>query len=153
MQTTYEPCYDPLSKEILEKRKMIFKNILLEMVNKDHKKFLEKIQITRAFDPFKMKTWYSQFSLEEDVNVEIPIFEISDKPIYQIINFAKFFNENNLKSDLIKKAIEQASIENAKEQSNDSQANSSPQANSNSNILTNFVSNRLLQMVNYLFYL
>jgi hypothetical protein len=147
MQTNYDPCYEPLSKETLEKRKMIFKNILYELVNSDHKKFLQSINFTRNFDPFKMKTWHSSFSLENDVK-GIPIFEISEKPTIHIVTITKYINDNDFKSDLINKAIQQASIENAKEQQSEEEANGSQQANKEkNNILNNFISDKLFQKV------
>ncbi len=148
MQTKYEPCYEPLSKEILEKRKMIFKNILLEIVNLHHKEFLKSQNFSRAFDPFKLKTWHSSFNLETDVT-DIPIFEIAEKPIIKIVKMSEFINNNDFKSDLIERAIEECSKEHAKaKEQSESEGNQSPQQNKDrDSILPSYISNKLLLKV------
>jgi len=152
MQTKYEPCCEPLSKETLEKRKVIFKNILLEIVNLHHKTFLKPLKLQRVFDPFKMKTWHSCFNLEKDVE-EIPIFEIAEKPTIQIVKYSDYLLNNDIKSDLIKKAFEQCSIENAKERDKkEAEPSGSPQANNDKdrdNILPSYISHKLLQKVKF----
>lgn len=157
MQKKYDPSCEPLSKEILEKRKTIFKNILLEIVNLHHKNFLKAIDFTRAFDPFKMKTWHSRFDLEKDAE-EIPIFEIAEQPTIKIVKISDFLNNNDIKSDLIRKAMEQCEMDNAKEKEKEEAqgAASLPplQANKNKekNVLNSFISKDLLQKVKKSFF-
>ena len=150
MQKKYDPSCEPLSKEILEKRKTIFKNILLEIVNLHHKNFLKAINFTRAFDPFKMKTWHSRFDLEKDAE-EIPIFEIAEQPTIKIIKISDFLNDNDIKSDLIRKAMEQCEMDNVKEKEREeAQGAASPQAtkNKDNNELSSYISKDLMQKVN-----
>lgn len=127
---------------------MIFKNILLEIVNLHHKEFLKSINFSRAFDPFKHKTWHSSFNLETDVT-EIPIFEIAEKPIIKIVKISEFINNNDFKSDLIQRAIEECSKENAKEkEKSESEGNQSPPVNKErDSILSRYITKGLLQKV------
>lgn len=117
MQTKYNPSSNALSKEILEKRKYIFKNILLEIVNSYHKEFLKEINFSKPFDPYKLKTWHHSFDLESNVP-DIPIFEIAERPSIKIKKISDYLNENDFKSNLIKKAIEKCT---SKEQPSESQ--------------------------------
>jgi len=100
-----------MTQTILEKRKNIFKNLLLEIVNYSHKKFLDELKLNRKFNPFTAKTWHSSFEL--DAIPDIPIFEIAEKPSLKIVKIKDFLKDNDYKSDLIQKAIENSNLMNS----------------------------------------
>jgi hypothetical protein len=100
-----------MTQTILENRKHIFKNLLLEIVNFSHKKFLEEFKLNKKFNPFTAKTWHSSFEL--DKIPDIPIFEIAEKPSIKIVKIKDFLMDNDFKSDLIKKAIENSNLINS----------------------------------------
>ena len=85
----------------MKERKKIFKYILYEIINEEHKKFLSENNI-KYFDAFKFKTWHHDFNLD---NIkDIPLYEIPEQPLY-INNMSYYENmikENDLKSFLIK---------------------------------------------------
>ena len=105
-----------MTQSILENRKNIFKNLLLEIVNYSHKKFLEELKLNRTFNPFMAKTWHSDFDL--NIIPDIPIFEIAEKPSIKIMKINDFINDNDFKSDLIKKAIENSNLMNSSDEGN-----------------------------------
>lgn len=104
-----------MTQTVLENRKNIFKNLLLEMVNYSHKKFLDELKLNRRFNPFTAKTWHSSFDLE--TVPDIPIFEIAEKPSIKIVKIKDFLKDNDFKSDLIHKAIENSNLMNSSDNS------------------------------------
>jgi len=91
-----------LSRSELEERKRIFKNILIEITNYHQKVYLESKGIP-FFDSFKMKTWHSQFSLD---NIpDIPIFEMKEKPSVRIDTIGSFIKQNDFKNILVNEAM------------------------------------------------
>ena len=100
-----------MTQSTLENRKNLFKNLLLEIVNYSHKKFLDEIKIGRTFNPFTAKTWHSAFDLESVI--DIPIFEIAEKSSIKIVKIKDFLMDNDYKSDLIQKAIENSNLINS----------------------------------------
>ena len=100
-----------LTQTILENRKIIFKNLLLEIVNSSHKKYLNELKLNRSFNPFIAKTWHSTFDLNGIP--DIPIFEIAEKPSIKIVNINNFIRSNDYKSELIKKAMENSNLMNS----------------------------------------
>ncbi len=99
---------ESLTKEVLDRRHTIFKNLLIEIVNDFHKKFMIEKNIQKSFNPFLSKTWHSSFDL--DKVPDIPIFEIAEKPSIKIVKIKDFLNENDFKSTLIKKAIQNSDL-------------------------------------------
>lgn len=55
---------------LFEKRKILLKNKLLELVNKQHDEFLKKYNIKAKFSPFVSKTWHSLFNVESCDDIE-----------------------------------------------------------------------------------
>ena len=104
-----------MTQSILTNRKIIFKNLLLEIVNNSHKKFLNELKLNRTFNPFIAKTWHSAFDL--NMVPDIPIFEIAEKPSIKIVKINDFIRSNDYKSDLIKKAIENSNLLNSSDNS------------------------------------
>lgn len=91
-----------------------------------------------------MKTWHHEFNFEKEVT-EIPIFEIEEKPTIHIMKISDYLNENDIKSKLIKRAIEECKLEKNINEQNESQSE-----NFNSgqeNILKNYICPNLLQKV------
>jgi len=87
-----------MTQTILENRKNIFKNLLLEIVNFSHKKFLDEFNLNKKFNPFTAKTWHSSFEL--DTVPDIPIFEIAEKPSIKIVKIKDFLMDNDYKWQL-----------------------------------------------------
>jgi hypothetical protein len=137
---------------------MIFKNILLEIVNFYHKEFLKANKI-KIFDPFKLKVWHSTFDLEKDIK-EIPIFEIAEKPSVNIISINEYLKQNSFKSDLIKRAIEKCNMENKTKTNNDASSehlsSAEEKLNEKKNIKTpleNLIKPELFQKVIFLYFI
>ena len=81
MQTPkiYEPFSGDINKAVMEKRKKLFKKILINITLEQHQKFLKENNL-EIFDPIKARTWHHNFDMK---NVE-------DIGIYHLI-------ENNIK--------------------------------------------------------
>lgn len=145
-----------MTQSILESRKNIFKNLLLEMVNYSHKKFLDELKLNKRFNPFLAKTWHSSFNLESVP--EIPIFEIAEKPSIKIVKIKDFLKDNDYKSDLIQKAIENSNLMNSSDNSQNNTndivlqeliPNKKEEENAKKNELSKYVSKELLNKVRY----
>lgn len=93
---------NPISQSDANERKKVFKNVLYELVNKYHKKFLEENNL-RKFNPLKAKTWHHTFDLETMCE-EIPIFTLEPKPTNTQI-FERVIAENDIKSMIMKDAM------------------------------------------------
>jgi len=100
----YDPENESLTTAELEERKKVFKNILIEITNNHHIKFLESMDFPKDFDPIKLKTWHHDFDLEKAP--QVPIFEILEKPTIKITSIKEFLETNDIKNSLIKRAIE-----------------------------------------------
>lgn len=101
---------EPLTNSLVEERKRVFKNILLEIVRVHHDSFLKDIKFERDFDPFKLKTWHHEFDLAKVP--EVPILEIQDNPTKKVVTINDFLKDNDIKNTLIKKAIENVHVNN-----------------------------------------
>lgn len=101
----YDPICESLSNSDLEERRKVFKNLLYAIANEHHKLFLESIKFPREFDPFKFKTWHHDYNLESVPN--IPIFEILEKPSIKITSIQDFLRETDIKSTLVKRAVDE----------------------------------------------
>ena len=81
MQTPklYEPIKGEINKAVLEKRKKLFKKILINITLEQHQKFLKENHID-LFDPVKSRTWHHNFDLKN----------VKDIGVYNLV-------ENNIK--------------------------------------------------------
>ena len=113
-QNTFIPEYNPIPNNILEERKKFFKNALIKIVYEEHKKFLEKINVSN-FDPYKTKTWHHEFDLEN--TKDIPMFNIEEKPINNN-PYENIIVKNDIRNFLIDKVINKKEIENKNEEKN-----------------------------------
>ena len=102
LQSNFIPEYNPIPNNILEERHKFFKNTLLNFVNEEHKKYLEKINI-KNFDPYLTQTWHHGFDLQ-NIN-DIPKFEIIPKPNNQINPYENLIANNDIRNYLIDNAI------------------------------------------------
>jgi hypothetical protein len=75
----YEPAKGEMNKAVMEKRKKLFKKILLNLTLEQHQKFLKENNIDN-FDPIKSRTWHHKFDLKN----------INDIGVYNLV-------ENNIK--------------------------------------------------------
>jgi hypothetical protein len=132
----------PIPNEDLEDRKMIMKNILLELTNSHHKEFLNKIDFPREFDPFKLKTWHHQFNLDEDCP-PVPIFEIQSKPTMNVTTINDFLRNNDITNALVKEALENY---NRNEEDNTKSGTSITSASDNS-FLSKVVSQKVIDKI------
>ena len=68
MQTPkiYEPLSGEINKAVMEKRKKLFKKILINITLEQHQKFLKENNF-EIFDPIKARTWHHNFDMK---NVE-----------------------------------------------------------------------------------
>ena len=95
---------NPITQYDLNKRREIFKNILYEIVNDYHTKYLNENNIKIQFDVFKSKTWHHAFDLEKNCE-DIPQHELVQQP--QMVQvFQKVINEKDIKSQIMKDAID-----------------------------------------------
>ena len=65
MQTPkiYETINNEINKAAMEKRKKLFKKILINITLEQHQKFLKENNL-EIFDPIKVKTWHHNFDLK-----------------------------------------------------------------------------------------
>ena len=72
MQTPkiYEPFNGEINKVVMEKRKKLFKKILINITLEQHQKFLKENNL-EIFDPIKARTWHHNFDIKnvEDIGV------------------------------------------------------------------------------------
>ena len=72
MQTPkiYEPFDGEINKAVMEKRKKLFKKILINITLEQHQKYLKENNL-EIFDPIKARTWHHNFDLKnvEDIGV------------------------------------------------------------------------------------
>jgi len=80
MQThkQYEPIKGQINKAVLEKRKILFKKILINITLEQHQKFLKENNFA-MFDPVKSRTWHHNFDLK-NVN-DIGIYNLVENNI------------------------------------------------------------------------
>ena len=71
----YETINGEINKAVMEKRKKLFKKILINITLEQHQKFLEKNNL-KLFDPIKARTWHHNFDLQnvEDIGF-FPLME------------------------------------------------------------------------------
>ena len=81
MQTPkqYEPIKGEINKAVMEKRKKLFKKILINITLEQHQKFLKENHFDN-FDPIKSRTWHHNFDLKN----------VNDIGVYNLV-------ENNIK--------------------------------------------------------
>ena len=81
MQTPkqYEPIKGEINKAVMEKRKKVFKKILINITLEQHQKFLKENNFDN-FDPIKSRTWHHNFDLKN----------VNDIGVYNLV-------ENNIK--------------------------------------------------------
>ena len=81
MQTPkkYEPIKGEINKAVLEKRKKLFKKLLINITLEQHQKFLKENNFDN-FDPVKSRTWHHNFDLKN----------VNDIGVYNLV-------ENNIK--------------------------------------------------------
>jgi hypothetical protein len=81
MQTPkiYETMCGEINKAVMEKRKKLFKKLLINITLEQHQKFLKENNI-EIFDPIKARTWHHNFDLKN----------VADIGIYNLV-------ENNIK--------------------------------------------------------
>ena len=81
MQTPkiYEPLCGEINKAVMEKRKKLFKKILINITLEQHQKFLRENNL-EMFDPIKARTWHHNFDLKN----------VADIGVYNLV-------ENNIK--------------------------------------------------------
>lgn len=74
----YIPLAVALNVEVLKKRFSTFKKILLHLINEQHKVFLKEKGIITRLNPFKHRTWHSEFNVN-DVR-DIDSYKLIDQP-------------------------------------------------------------------------
>ena len=94
----YQPLLRNLTENELNQRKNIFINILNQIVNDYHNKFLKERKIKIRFNPLMQKTWHHDFNPDTMCN-PIPQFEIPDPPKNKSI-FEQTINNNDIKKQL-----------------------------------------------------
>jgi hypothetical protein len=120
------------------------KLLITNVVYENHKEFLRSIDFDREFDPYKLKTWYHEFKLEEH-NPDIPIFEIEEKPTIKITTIQDFINDKEFNSTFIKKAIE--TMTNNEGSDDRSESDCTTASSNNSQNLSKFMSKDLINKV------
>jgi len=82
MQTPkqYEPFSGEINKAVMEKRKKLFKKILINITLEQHQKFLKENHFEN-FDPIKSKTWHHKFDLK-NVN-DIGVYNLVENNIQE----------------------------------------------------------------------
>ena len=82
----------------MNERKNIFKNILNNLVNQYHEKFLKEKKIKIKFNPLNQKTWHHDFDPDAQC-LPIPQFELPPPPENKSI-FEETINNNDIKKQL-----------------------------------------------------
>lgn len=120
----------------------------MNIVKEKHDIHLRNLNLGREFDPLKLKTWHHTFELEKIE--DISIFEILEKPTVKVASVHSFLEENDIKNNLIKRAIENLDM-NRDYTSNlfsDSASNTTT-SSSSSNLLSKVINKSLLMKVRY----
>ena len=125
------------------------------IVKNNHEEFLNSINFNGIFDPYTMKTWHHDFNLEEVP--KIPIFELVEKPSIKITSMKDFLNENDFKSNLVSKAMQNFDEKNSENSGknliflDDFKNSIITENNKNNNIdnLKKFVTTNLINKVNF----
>ena len=128
----YQPLLRNLTENELIKRKNIFINILNQIVNDFHNKFLKEKNIKIKFNPLEQKTWHHDFN-PDTMCEPIPKFEIPEPPENKSI-FEETINNNDIKKQL--------NLINNKEKSDIIQTNKNKKSSGNK-----FVSDEFLQKI------
>ena len=70
MQTPkiYETMNGDINKAVMEKRKKLFKKLLINITLEQHQKFLKENNL-ELFDPIKAKTWHHNFDLKNVADI------------------------------------------------------------------------------------
>lgn len=74
----YSPFKAELTKDIIDKRINIFKKVLLHLTADLHRQFLKDKNIVTKLNPFKHRTWHSEFDIHKVPAIEK--FRIVEKP-------------------------------------------------------------------------
>lgn len=88
MQTPkqYEPLKGEINKAVLEKRKQLFKKILINITLEQHRQFLRDNNLP-FFDPLKVKTWHHSFDLKKVKDIDLyDLVENNIKEYKKLIN-------------------------------------------------------------------
>jgi hypothetical protein len=80
----YTPIKLPLENSILDSRIFLFKKVLLHVTNEHHKNFLKTKGIKTCLNPFKHRTWHSEFD----------VHNVKEIPLFKLIEPAKVFDIN-----------------------------------------------------------
>lgn len=138
-----------LNRTEIEERRKIFKNILLEITNYHQNVFLDSKNIEHI-DSFKLKTWHSQFILD---NIpDIPIFEMKEKPNIKVTTIGNFIQDNDVKNILVNEAINNLKTNNNINKFKfsidaDEDKDDDTKSKSSSGILENYLSSNLIARV------
>lgn len=98
----FSPLDRPLDIKESKERINIFKNLLIEIVNKFHIEFLKREKIEIRFEPLIEKTWHHKF--DPDIQCkEIPLFEIP-LPKQKISVFENIIKKNDIKNQIFEDA-------------------------------------------------
>ena len=97
-EINYQPLVGNLSEKDLNQRKNIFINILNQIVNDFHTKFLKERKINLKFNPLLQKTWHHDFNPDTQCT-PIPQFELPPPPQCKSV-FEKTINDNDIKKQL-----------------------------------------------------
>lgn len=82
----YEPVKDEINKAVLEKRKQLFKKILINITLEQHRQFLKENNLP-FFDPVKVKTWHHNFDLKKVKDIDLyDLVENNIKEYKKLIN-------------------------------------------------------------------
>jgi len=65
----YEPIVGEINKAVMEKRKKLFKKILINITLEQHQKFLKENNL-EVFDPVKARTWHHNFDLKNVADID-----------------------------------------------------------------------------------
>lgn len=68
-----------MNEEIVKERTSSFKKVLLFLTNEYHKKFLKDKKIVTKLNPFKHRTWHSEFDVHQAPQLEN--FKLIEKPL------------------------------------------------------------------------
>lgn len=94
----FKPLIRNMTEREMNERKNIFKNILNNLVNQYHEKFLKEKKIKIKFNPLNQKTWHHDFDPDAQC-LPIPQFELPPPPENKSI-FEETINNNDIKKQL-----------------------------------------------------
>jgi len=135
----------------MDKRELVFKNILYEIINCHHKNFLERKRLSH-FNPIITKTWHHKFNLEKLPEIPcLTLIQNNKDNMGNNVNLSTvgdYIKSIDIKGQLVNEAFEKLKQEKLnKKQNNNDDSKENNISNDGVSILSKFISSDLIEKV------